>query len=728
MEVAALKAKAISLTSLELSALQLDIKEAIIEQITEDKSIDIAKILPKLEQKASITLPENEKTFIVAQVAEVRVALESFVKNSGLIYANLVDYQVALEKEMQKAYSAIQSATDSSDIAPIPIVIDVLTPILNIPPIANAGEDKSVNVETTVVLDASLSADDDNDTLTYRWSMIATPTDSTATLSDTTMQKPYFIPDKIGVYKINLVVNDGTIDSASDEVIINAIVANITPVADAGANQSVTTLSTVTLDGSLSYDEDQDSLSYDWVMTSRPIGSEAHLQNETSKNPTFLADRDGIYKIRLVVNDGIVDSVVASVIVSATTPIVDSNDTTISFSGSVVDGYISGADLCLDVDYSGSCSFSEYSSITATSGVFNFSNITVLKDSMIPLISYGGVDSATSKSYEWEFKTIIDSNSINLTTPVILTPLTDMIATNFLMQPTKTPTTYIKSIADVSKAFALSSITIFQDPMSSVSLFMTSQEIEHTKRVLELVLARNYPRYDVNNRYGVQNKIKEVLITQILESGYSTLNIDRILTTLEIDLNINISDADWLFATSQIAEIRVELADQAIQTYTLPRLQSILESDLESAYLNATYVDVDLNEERLLNSKYDKSDATYDKYACLINSEYKNILQDSNTTTQKSEDTINGLIIKSDIDTITLFYDDLALSKLGEYVIVFQDNYYFSYDKAWVGMDKKIYIQTPQNDDGKYSCYRAVLDSTTASEIKLEKVYRYTDE
>ena len=50
---------------------------------------------------------------------------------------------------------------------------------------------------------------------------------------------------------------------------------NTAPVADAGTDRTVTVGKTVQLDGSKSSDEDGDTLTYSWTITSAPEGSSA---------------------------------------------------------------------------------------------------------------------------------------------------------------------------------------------------------------------------------------------------------------------------------------------------------------------------------------------------------------------------------------------------------------------------------------------------------------------
>ena len=74
---------------------------------------------------------------------------------------------------------------------------------------------------------------------------------------------------------------------------------------------------TVTLDGSASSDANRDALTYAWTLTSKPAGSNASLNSTTSAKPTFNAEVAGTYVATLVVNDGKVDSVAATVTITA---------------------------------------------------------------------------------------------------------------------------------------------------------------------------------------------------------------------------------------------------------------------------------------------------------------------------------------------------------------------------------------------------------------------------
>jgi len=191
----------------------------------------------------------------------------------------------------------------------------VLIDTQNSPPIANAGADQTVLVGAMVQLDGRGSSDVDGDHLTFRWSFVSRPPGSHATLTDDTAPSPAFVVGLPGRYDVQLVVNDGTVDSRPDTVIIDT--RNSRPIAHAGADQTVVMGATVQLDGSGSSDADHDPLGLRWSFVSRPPGSLATLSDVTAVQPTFVADAIGVYVVQLIVNDGTVDSAPATVGVTA---------------------------------------------------------------------------------------------------------------------------------------------------------------------------------------------------------------------------------------------------------------------------------------------------------------------------------------------------------------------------------------------------------------------------
>jgi hypothetical protein len=96
----------------------------------------------------------------------------------------------------------------------------------NTPPVASAGDDQIVETGATVTLDGSGSTDADGDELSYRWRLTTVPEGSTLELTGVETDaltgaetaNPSFVADRAGTYEVELVVNDGTVDSEPDRV------------------------------------------------------------------------------------------------------------------------------------------------------------------------------------------------------------------------------------------------------------------------------------------------------------------------------------------------------------------------------------------------------------------------------------------------------------------------------------------------------------------------------
>src|SRR5699024_1671587 len=116
-------------------------------------------------------------------------------------------------------------------------------------------------------------------------------------------------------YAVELVVSDGTDDSAPDSA---TITVTHRPVADAGPDQTVTTGDTATLDGTGSSDADGDTLTYSWTL-SGPTGTTATLDDATTATPTLSLDLAGTNAASPVDHDG-TDASAASAPASTATP------------------------------------------------------------------------------------------------------------------------------------------------------------------------------------------------------------------------------------------------------------------------------------------------------------------------------------------------------------------------------------------------------------------------
>lgn len=191
---------------------------------------------------------------------------------------------------------------------------------INNRPVANAGVDAEVNTGESYALDGSNSSDANGDTLTYKWTIISKPEESNLIFNSSSSPTLIFTPDVDGEYQIGLVVNDGSLDSISNTVIITSTTPNIAPIANAGADSSVVVNTSYILDGSGSTDENNSQLTYIWNITDKPDGSNIELNEpftSTESNASFTPDFIGDYIISLTVNDGELTSNIDNIIITA---------------------------------------------------------------------------------------------------------------------------------------------------------------------------------------------------------------------------------------------------------------------------------------------------------------------------------------------------------------------------------------------------------------------------
>jgi streptogramin lyase len=98
-----------------------------------------------------------------------------------------------------------------------------ISPIPNTAPTANAGPDLIGSVGQLVTLDGTGSSDPEGDPLTYHWAFVSVPQGSARTNADlngAATATPSFVPDINGSYLLSLVVNDGHLDSQTDQVAV----------------------------------------------------------------------------------------------------------------------------------------------------------------------------------------------------------------------------------------------------------------------------------------------------------------------------------------------------------------------------------------------------------------------------------------------------------------------------------------------------------------------------
>ncbi len=175
-------------------------------------------------------------------------------------------------------------------------IVNVVTN--EMPPVANAGPDQTVNEGTMITLNGSNSTDPNNTALSYLWQQIDGPA---VTLSNPASAQPEFAAPQVvsGTVsmKFKLTVTDLYGLESTDTCFVNVTLGDAAPKAAVGPTQTVIPGAIVTLNGTSSTDSGIGIAAYRWHQTA---GNPYTLSNPTSVTPDFTAANGGSFGNKLI--------------------------------------------------------------------------------------------------------------------------------------------------------------------------------------------------------------------------------------------------------------------------------------------------------------------------------------------------------------------------------------------------------------------------------------------
>lgn len=158
-------------------------------------------------------------------------------------------------------------------------------------------------VGTLLTLRGGTSIDADDDTLTYAWSLVVKPVASKAVLANAAGANAQLTTDVPGSYQVRLRVTDPS--GAYSEKLLNIDSGNTMPTAVMDKSRvSVLAGNPVSASAALSFDEDNDPLTYRWNIDARPAGSSVAIAAPNTARLSFTPDLPGTYVASVTVNDG----------------------------------------------------------------------------------------------------------------------------------------------------------------------------------------------------------------------------------------------------------------------------------------------------------------------------------------------------------------------------------------------------------------------------------------
>ncbi len=185
--------------------------------------------------------------------------------------------------ESEKAYVTV-SVLDSSDLPPYAVIAPVAERI-------SSGD--------SIILDASLSRDPEHAELAFHWEQISGPPVGISNPDSKTIS---LIPVEPGVYSFKLSVSDMKNPPSSQTVtfIVDSQDLHV-PHSFAGYDIVAERGDKICLNGTLSYDQDGDELTFAWRQID---GISVDIDSAMSPMPCFIPVWGGLYKFELTVSDG----------------------------------------------------------------------------------------------------------------------------------------------------------------------------------------------------------------------------------------------------------------------------------------------------------------------------------------------------------------------------------------------------------------------------------------
>jgi hypothetical protein len=171
----------------------------------------------------------------------------------------------------------------------------------NVAPVANAGADITITLPTnTVTLNGSASKDSDGSIVSYAWTKVGGPSQFSITNAGAVSTTVTGLA--AGVYVFRLQVTDNAGATGSDDVTVTVQAANLSPVANAGSDITLTLpANSTTLNGGASADPDGSIVSYSWTKISGP--SSYTIANASAVATALTGLVAGTYTFRLTVTD-----------------------------------------------------------------------------------------------------------------------------------------------------------------------------------------------------------------------------------------------------------------------------------------------------------------------------------------------------------------------------------------------------------------------------------------
>jgi hypothetical protein len=156
-----------------------------------------------------------------------------------------------------------------------------------------------------------------------------------------------------------------------------------------------------------------------------------------------------------------------------------------TISGQAIDGYISGATVCLDINSNDLCDIGEPSTTTDSNGSFSFTSSSINLGNY-PIITIGGTDTATGEEFEGVLKDILEIKDDNTSLETKITPLSTMSAIVYEENKKDNSNYSIDNAKEIiAQNLGITKSQINTDPLKDKTVFTKTQTIIQTTKLLK---------------------------------------------------------------------------------------------------------------------------------------------------------------------------------------------------------------------------------------------------
>ena len=272
-------------------------------QVTVNAAVNIPPVA-NAGTDQTITLPVSSISLTGSGTdADGTIASYAWTKISGpasSVIASASSASTNVTGLTEGVYQFQLKVTDNNGATTTDVMQVTVNPAADIPPVANAGTNQSIALPTNTVTLTGSGTDADGTVVSYVWTKVSGPASYTIASASSVITNVTGLT--LGVYQFQLQItdNNGVIGISIIQVTVNAA-PNVPPVANAGADQTITLpTNTVNLAG-IGTDADGTVATYRWTKISGP--SAYIITNGSSATTGITALTQGVYQFELKVTD-----------------------------------------------------------------------------------------------------------------------------------------------------------------------------------------------------------------------------------------------------------------------------------------------------------------------------------------------------------------------------------------------------------------------------------------